>query len=168
MPGEGMGKGKKKWPRLPKLIIHRTLYHDCDTLIRKSFSGESMAKNFIAYVGNEFTIEWYFDDREKSVALGYFKELSRERQKKLVHLLYVLGDIGKIFNEEKFRHEGDQIYAIKSSPDRFFCFFFEGSKIIITNAYEKKTAKMPAKEKHKALKAREDYIKRCKEGDYYD
>lgn len=83
-------------------------------------------------------------------------------------MFFLLGDIGKIFNEEKFRNEGDQIYAIKASADRFLCFFFDGSKLIITNAYEKKTAKMPQKEKQRALKAKADYTKRFKDGNYYD
>lgn len=79
-----------------------------------------------------------------------------------------MGDHGSIQNEEKFKHEIDKIYVFKPHPDRFFCFFFQGSKIIITNAYEKKSDKMPPKEYYKAYKALQDYIKRCKEGMYYD
>lgn len=127
-----------------------------------------MTKNFVAYKGKEFTIEWYFDSQGKSIALNYFEKLSKDRKKKLVHLFYVLGDVGKIFNEEKFRYEGDQIYAFKTSPDRLLSFFFDGSKVVITNAYEKKTAKMPVGEKQKALKAKVDYTKRYKEGCYYE
>lgn len=112
-----------------------------------------MKKNFIAYQSSVF---------------AYFKELSFDRQKKALHLLSILSDAGKIFNEEKFRYEGDQIYAIKPAADRFLCFFFEGSKIIITNAYEKKTAKMPQREKQRALGNKADYIKRCKMGSYYE
>jgi len=127
-----------------------------------------MKKKFIALEGEKYLIEWYFNDNEKSEALAYFKSLSDDRQKKFSYLLSLMGDAGKIFNEEKFRHEGDQIYVFKPSPDRFFCFFFDGAKIIITNAYEKKSAKMPQKEKDKALKAKVTYIKRVKEGSYYD
>ncbi|KKS67879.1 MAG: hypothetical protein UV38_C0003G0106 [candidate division TM6 bacterium GW2011_GWE2_42_60] len=68
-----------------------------------------MKKNYIAHYGDEFTIEWYFDSRGKSQALEYFKELSEGQKKKLVHLLYLLGVTGKIFNIEKFRSEGDQL-----------------------------------------------------------
>ena len=75
---------------------------------------------------------------------------------------------GAISDEEKFRNEGDQIYAFKTSDDRFLCFFFDGAKVIITNAYEKKTKKMPPREKQRALKAKSDYTKRSKTGDYYD
>ncbi len=94
-------------------------------------------KKFLAYKGDEYTIEWYFEDKGESEVFAYFKSLSTDRQKKLVHLLSLLGDFGKIFNKEKFRHEGNQLYVFKPYSDRFFCFFFEGSKVIVTNAYEK-------------------------------
>lgn len=127
-----------------------------------------MAKKYIAYLGDEFSIEWYFDCHGKSGAFEYFEALPADRKKKLVHLLYLLGATGKIFNIEKFRHEGDQIYVIKPASDRFFCFFYDGAKIIVTNAYEKKTKKMPPSEKARALKAKDDYIQRCAKGTYYD
>ncbi len=127
-----------------------------------------MGKEFIAYEGTEFTIEWYFNDKGTSEALCYFESLSVDRKKQLVRLLYMLGDSGKIFNKEKFRYEGDQLYVFKCSSDRFFCFFFNGAKVIVTNAYEKKSAKMTAKEKLKALKAKENYIKKVKERSYYE
>ena len=75
---------------------------------------------------------------------------------------------GKILNREKFNYEEDSIFAFKPSPNRFLCFFVEGSKIIITNAYKKQSQKMPPREKTRALKAKDDYIKRCKKGNYYD
>ena len=74
-----------------------------------------------------------------------------------------------VAGEDDARHkEGDQIFAIKASQDRFLCFFFSGKKIIITNAYEKKTEKMPKSQKEKALKAKCDYMKRYKSGEYYE
>jgi len=126
-----------------------------------------MKEKLVAYCGKKFTLEWYCDDQEKSEVYEYFIALTHDRKKKLIHLFYLLGDNGKIFNEEKFRNEGDQIYALKTTDDRFLCFFFDGAKVIITNAYEKKTAKMPQREKQRALKAKAAYIKRCKDGDYY-
>ena len=127
-----------------------------------------MKEKFLAYEGQELTIEWYFTNRGKSEALSYFESLPMDRKKKMARLIRLLGDLGKIFNKEKFRYEGDQIYALKTSPDRFLCFFFDGSKIIVTNAYEKKSAKMPQREKQKTLKAKDDYKKRVKGETYYE
>lgn len=125
-------------------------------------------KSFIIYQGPEFTIEWYYDDRGKSPALEYFDKLSFEQKDKLFNLLRQMGNAGVIKNKTKFRYENDQIYAFKPSPDRFLCFFFKGAKIIVTNAFEKKSDKLPSREKAKALLYREDYINRIKRGIYYD
>jgi phage-related protein len=127
-----------------------------------------MKKNYIAYDGEKFIVEWYFDNRGKSPALEYFQELSQNQKENLLYLFYMLADTGKIRSEEKFRNEGDQVYAFKPIPDRFLCFFYQGGKVIVTNAYEKKKDKMPPREKDKALRAKEDYIKRCLQGIYYE
>jgi len=127
-----------------------------------------MKRAFIAYQDTKFTIEWYFDQKGKSLALEYFEKLPHQRKKKIFNLFKLFGKMGKILNKEKFRYEGDKIYAFKTSPDRFLCFFFDGAKIIVTNAYTKKTAKMPQTEKQRALKAKENYVKRCQGGKYYD
>lgn len=111
-------------------------------------------KKFIAYEGEELAIEWYFDQNDKSEAKNYFEELTPEQKRKTLHLFRLLGDTGKIFNKQKFCSEDDQIYVFKPSPDRFLCFFFEGGKVIITNAYKKQGDKLPSKEKEKALKAK--------------
>ena len=71
-------------------------------------------------------------------------------------------------NKEKFINEGEKVYAFKPQPDRFFCFFFIGAKIIITNAHEKKTSKKSPREFAKAVIAHEDYIIRTKQGKYYE
>lgn len=128
----------------------------------------SIVKKHIAYEGKEFTIEWYFNVQGKSPALEYFKELTEDQKDKTYELIKAMGDAGKIANTEKFNFEGDKLFVFKPSPDRFFCFFYKGSKLIITNAYKKKSQKMPPREKERALKLKDDYSKRCNEGNYYD
>jgi len=127
-----------------------------------------MSKKFIAYIGSEFIIEWYFDERGRSQALEYYEALNSSQKQKLYHLFYVLADTGLIRNEKRFRNEGNQIYAFKPMPDRFLCFFYQGSKIVVTNAFVKKCDKLPVKEKEKALRAKADYISKCVRGLYYD
>ena len=87
-------------------------------------SGTYMTKNeYIAYTGQKFTIEWYFDSNGKSIALDYFNELSDARQDKVFYLLKRMGDFGIISDKTKFRNEDDSIFAFKPKPDRFLCFF---------------------------------------------
>jgi len=123
---------------------------------------------FIAYKGIYFTIEWYFDDRGNSKVLEYFQSLPLEERNKVLYLFKIMGDFGIIRNQQKFNAEGDQIYAFKPMPHRFLSFFFVGSKIIVTNAFEKKQQKLPLREKAKALSYRHDYEMRVKKGSYYE
>jgi hypothetical protein len=125
----------------------------------------SKEKEYIAYQGTKFTIEWFFDENGKSQSSEYFEELDLSGKAKF---LKWMGDTGQIRNEEKFRNEGDQIYAFKPKPHRFLCFFFQGGKIIITSAFEKKQDKLPPPEKEKALKCKASYEKRTEENNYYE
>ena len=122
----------------------------------------------IAFEGKEFLIEWYFDSKGESEPLEYFESLDENEQIKLLTLFKLIGNTGAIKNKTKFRSEGDKIYAFKPKPHRFLCFFFSGKKIVVTNAFHKKADKLPLQEKIRALKYKEDYESRVKEGNYYD
>ena len=122
----------------------------------------------IAYQGEVYTIEWYFDESGQSQSLDYLMEMTPDMQKKVFHLFKRIGDYGKINDITKFRNEGDKIYAFKPQPDRFLSFFVQDKTIIITNAFRKKTDKLPENEKLKASKYRENYLKRLNEGTYYE
>ena len=123
---------------------------------------------YIAFAGERFLIEWSFDSKGNSIALDYFESLNEDEQIKLLNLFELMGNIGAIKNETKFRNEGEKIYAFKPQPHRFLCFFFTGQKIIVTNAFHKKTDKLPIKEKDRALKIKENYESRISSGDYYE
>jgi len=128
---------------------------------------DKQPREIIAYQGRQFTIEWYCDERGFSQALQYAEELDDADRQKLAGLLMVMGDIGRLRNKEKFRYEGDKIYAFKPKPHRFLAFFFAGHKVIITNAFSKKKDKLPQGEKERALKCMKDYEQRVKAGRYY-
>ncbi len=117
--------------------------------------------------GDKLTIEWYIDENGKGQAKKYFNNLSHLRRRKLFSQLDKLAKEGELFNKEKFRSEGDKLFVIKAGIDRIFCFFTKDSKLILTNAYEKKKNKMPLREKKKALIAKKTYEKKDKEGTYY-
>ncbi|OGV29190.1 MAG: hypothetical protein A3E88_01870 [Legionellales bacterium RIFCSPHIGHO2_12_FULL_35_11] len=129
---------------------------------------QKQLNEYVAFKGRKFLIEWYFDAKGNSIALDYFESLNDDEQIKLLNLFELMGNIGIIKNETKFRSEGDKIYAFKPQPHRFLCFFFTGKKIIVTNAFHKKTDKLPAKEKNRALKIKENYESRISSGDYYE
>ncbi len=121
----------------------------------------------IAYRGRVFTIEWYCDESGESQAREFAEELSDGDKRKLAVLFVTLGDLGKIQNKEKFRHEGYKIYAFKPQPHRFLSFFFAGGKVIVTNAFTKKRDKLPPGDKDRALRCKSDYERRVKAESYY-
>jgi phage-related protein len=128
---------------------------------------ERPPREIIAYAGSKFTIEWYYDESGHSQALEYAEALDNADRKKLAALLMVIGDIGQLRNKQKFRYEGDKIYAFKPKPHRFLAFFFVGGKVIITNAFAKKSDKLPPGEKDRALNCMKDYERRVQAGSYY-
>lgn len=123
--------------------------------------------NCVAYEGEKHTIEWYFDRKGKSQSFEYFERLSNSQKRKTLILFKRMCDFGKIYDKTKFRYEGNNIYAFKPQPDRFLSFFIKGRKIIITNAYRKKSNKIPGNIKVKAIRNKEDYLLRSKKGEYY-
>lgn len=124
-------------------------------------------QEFVAYYGKVFTIEWYFNLKGESQPLDYFYAMKDYQKRKLLMLFKRLGDFGKISDKTKFRNEGNGIYAFKPQPDRFLSFFTDEKRVIVTEAYYKKTARLSSNIKERSLRIREDYINRCKEGRYY-
>ena len=125
-------------------------------------------KEFLVYRGKKFTIEWYYSKKGESQPFEYFNTLPAIYQQKFFYLIKRIGDFGYISDKTKFRNEGNGIYVFKPQPYRFFSFFYENGKIIITNAIIKKSQKLKTQEKDYAISARADYIARLKEGTYYD
>ncbi len=79
-----------------------------------------------------------------------------------------MGDFGRINDITKFRSEGDKIFAFKPQPDRYLSFFYAGNKIVLTNAFCKKSDKLPVAEKERAINRKRDYETRLKNGEYYE
>ena len=123
---------------------------------------------YLVYAGGSFAIEWYFNEKGHSDALHYYESLRDSDRIQILKLFKRMGDGGEIKDKTKFMYEGDKIYAFKPHPDRFLCFFYDGRKIIVTNAFRKKQQKIPKNEKERALKTRNDYTMRVKSGEYYD
>jgi hypothetical protein len=127
-------------------------------------------EEYTAYIGQFFTLEYYYDENGRLPVKEFIEGLDIRMQAKAFALFKRLADIGKIFDETKFKHveRSDQIFEFKPDPARIFCFFFKGSKVILTNGYIKKRAKADPRqialsEHHKA-----DYEKRIERGDYYE
>lgn len=75
-----------------------------------------MPKEYVAYKGEQFTIEWYYSAKGESQAYEYYQDLDASGRIKVLKLFKMIGDTGKIRDETKFGNEGDKIYAFKPQP----------------------------------------------------
>lgn len=138
-------------------------------------SSSSLCDHFFSTL---FQSIWFSDSQNNSKipSSSFLTMISRCRAVKLdaddklktLDLFRLMATEGKIYNQQKFRNEHDQIYAFKPKPHRFMCFFFVGKRIIVTNGFIKKKDDLPPKEKKRALKFQKDYEERFKVGKYYE
>lgn len=126
-------------------------------------------EEYIFYQGERFQIEFYFTETGKIPAKEYLEDTSLDVKVKLAALVKYIGEHGKIFDITKFRlvDSKEKIFEFKPLQYRFFNFFYEGGRIIITNGYMKKSQKVDRKELQKARNIKKDYEHRVKEGIYY-
>ena len=126
-------------------------------------------EEYIFYRGERFQIEFYFTETGKIPAKEYFEDTAFDVKVKLAALVKYIGEHGKIFDITKFRmiDSKEKIFEFKPLQHRFFNFFYEGGKIIITNGYMKKSQKVSRRDLERAKELKKDYICRVKGGGYY-
>ena len=127
-------------------------------------------EDYVFYRGEKFQVEFYFTGKGEMPAKEYFDAAERRIQAKLLVLVKYIADNGWLLDETKFRlvNRQEKIFEFKPKEERFFNFFYEGGRIIITNAYRKKTQKVDQKELLRAVKFKMDYEFRNKGGVYYE
>ena len=127
-------------------------------------------EEFIFYQGEKFQVEFYFTEKGELPAKEYFDCSDSQVKVKLLALVKYMAENGRLFDEGKFRlvDKKEKIYEFKPMAERFFNFFHEGKKIIITNAYRKKGQKVDSRELARAINSKKDYEWRVKGGTYYE
>ena len=127
-------------------------------------------EDYIFYQGEKLQVEFYFTETGEMPAKKYLEKESLEVQVKLAALVKYIADHGRLFNKTKFRKvdSKENIFEFKPLDHRFFSFFYEGEKIIITNAYRKKSQKVSKRDLEKARNMKMAYTNRLKEGVYYE
>ena len=127
-------------------------------------------EDYIFYQGEKFQVEFYFTETGKIPAKEYLDSASMEVQVKLATLVKYIAENGKLFDIGKYRQvdANEKIYEFKPKGHRFFSFFYEGGKIIITNAYIKKSQKVRKKDLEKAITMKKEYFVRVEGGIYYE
>lgn len=127
-------------------------------------------EEYIFYQGGKFQVEFYFTETGEIPAKEYLENTSLDVKVKLAALVKYIGENGKIFDITKFRlvDPKEKIFEFKPLQHRFFNFFHEGGRIIITNGYMKKSQKVSRRDLEKAREIKKNYIYRVKGGNYYE
>lgn len=127
-------------------------------------------EDYIFYAGEKFQVEFYFTEKGDLPAKEYFDSSEYQVKIKLLALVKYIAEHARLFDETKFRlvDAKEKIYEFKPKEERFFNFFCEGKKMIITNAYRKKGQKVDPRELTKAICFKKDYESRIKGGSYYE
>jgi len=133
-------------------------------------------EEFILHDGLTFRVEWYYTDDGEMPARGCYLELPEGDQMRLLYLVKFMAD--RPFGSNRlpatmYRLEDaeNKIYAFKPHAHRFFNFTTEGRAIILTNAYRKHSKKMTKQDLEKlaiSATSRQDYLRRVREGTYYE
>ena len=126
-------------------------------------------EEYVFYQGERLQVEFYFTETARLPAKEYMEKTPLQVKIKLAALVKYVADVGEILDIRKFRlaDSKERLYEFKPSGHRFFNFFCEGRKIIITNAYMKKSRRIDKNELRKAINMKKDYTRRIKGGTYY-
>ncbi len=129
-------------------------------------------EEILIYEGLYFVAEWYYTDAGQLPALEYYSSMRVIDQGRFDDFVEYICNLkrGDRPPQTMYRIEDSEnkIYALKPRDERFFNFTTVGAKVIITNAYHKRSQKVDRDELAKAIRFREDYLRRVQGGTYYE
>lgn len=106
--------------------------------------------------GDKFTV-WEIVIDQVSEFRKLVQTLSKKEKRILFSKIESIANHGPLKNEEKFKHEGDGIYAIKQNQIRIYCFFDQDKIFVLTHGFIKKSQKADPKQLSKAINIRAKY-----------
>lgn len=129
----------------------------------------------LIHPGRYLTAEWYYTREGRTPARDYYEALAEVDQDRFDDMIRYLCETrpGTLLPKTLYRIEdhANKIYALKPRDERFFNFTTEGAKVIITNAYHKHSQQMTKGDLEalkSAIRFKNDYLIRLKEGVYYE
>ena len=119
-------------------------------------------RDSLIHAGKKLQVEFYCKRNGEMPAKKYLESLPDNTQAKLLALARWISDDGQIHDKEKFRivNKRARIFEFKPYKYRFFSFFIEKGKLIITNGYKKESQKVSKKDLSIAIKYKQDYLSR--------
>jgi hypothetical protein len=132
-------------------------------------------EDILLYDGPYFSVEWYYTESGHLPAYDYFRRMPEADQLRLRLLVKYMADSPHgtrlPMNLYRIEDRAERIFAFKPRAERFFNFTTDESAIIITNAYHKHAQRMSRADLDQlqvAVRSRRDYMRRVREGSYYE
>ena len=88
--------------------------------------------------GAKKRLVWGGDENGHYRAKEFFEHLDAREQAKFEPLFDRMANLGLIRNEEQFRNEGTNLYALKRGQRRILC-FFDGRDVVLIDGFTKKS-----------------------------
>jgi phage-related protein len=111
-----------------------------------------------------YDIEFYTKENGKTPVEEFMDNLNEKMRTKALREICLLREYGRDLREPHVKYMKNGIYELRiktgSNISRVFYFFFSKKEIILTNGFIKKTEKTPPKEINKAIKYKENYVRR--------
>ena len=114
----------------------------------------------VIFRGKKLQVEWYEKANGEMPGKEYLEGQRSQVAEKLLAWIVLLANEGRLYDVTKFRivDKENKIYEFKPLDHRFFSFFIEGGKVIITHGYRKQTQKADPKEVRRAVRIKEAYL----------
>ena len=111
---------------------------------------------------------YFTTDSGRRPAEEFVKSLSVRSRGKFFAVIELLEDFGRELSFPHAKYIGNEIFELRfesiEGAIRVLYFFFDGSKVVLTNGFVKKSNKTPKKEKKVAINRREVYYQTHKGG----
>lgn len=113
---------------------------------------------------DKYNIVFYKTQNNKSPVLEFIQSLNKPVRNKVFKAIDLLKELGYEMTMPKAKSIGQGISELRIADSeqnvRVFYFFCDGTNIILTNGFVKKTQKMPDSEFKLAVKYKTDYLRR--------
>jgi len=116
---------------------------------------------------NNVSCYYYLTESGKLPVRDFIDALDPNSQRKFFFAKGLLEEFGHRLPQPHAKYIGDEIFELRfigqEGQVRILYFFFHQNKVIFTNGFIKKTAKVPKKEKSLAIERRNAFLDRQKQ-----
>jgi len=107
-----------------------------------------------------WTVDFYFDARDRSPVLDFINALPKREQAKLLRALGLLQEFGPLLSMPHARPIDGKLWELRGGAGRIFYFAYTGRRFVLLHAYLKRTQEAPKQEIATALRRMADFVER--------